>query len=191
MAERACSARQFADIHACAQDALGTIDASTVRTMTRTSEGSEAAHHATPDAAAELRRIELVQAERKGEALAHPEASVRPEALGVMSGMAAGAATGALAGPPGMVAGAVLGTALGAVAGVLWREREEEDRAVDERLDKDIGVIDGSLGEASRNQPSTRIGAFSAAAMGAGGGAGSADDSAQSDGGPMTSPHEE
>ena len=140
----------------------------------------------THDPSAELSRLELIEAEAKAEELAHPEASVRPEALGVMTGMAAGAATGALAGPPGMIAGAVLGTALGAVAGALWREREEEDRAFDEKLDKEIGVIDGKIGEAPPDLPPARIGAFSAAAMGAGG---AGEDGESQDAGPMPSLH--
>lgn len=139
------------------------------------------------DPSTDLRTLDLIEAEVKAEKLAHPEPAVRPEALGVMTGMAAGAATGALAGPPGIVAGAVLGTALGAVAGALWREREEEDRAFEEKLDKDIGIIDGKIGEAPPNLPPAKIGAFSAAAMGAG--RAGEDAGEATDAGPMSSPH--
>jgi hypothetical protein len=136
----------------------------------------------------ELHRRDVNEAARKGDALAHPEGTVPAEALGVVSGLAAGAATGAIAGPPGLIAGAVIGTALGIAAGALWREREEEHRQIDARLDKEIGVTGGSIGEASPFAPKAQIGAFSAAAMGERATGATARDSASPESGPMPSP---
>jgi hypothetical protein len=138
----------------------------------------------------ELHRREIQEAVRKGDDLAHPSSHVPPEAMGVVSGLAAGAATGAIAGPPGLIAGAVIGTALGIAAGALWREREEEARRIDARLDKEIGVTGGSIGEASPFAPKARIGAFSAAAMGERATGATARDSAPPESGPMPSPQD-
>lgn len=139
----------------------------------------------------ELRRRELVEAARKADALGHPDAIVAPEAVGVVSGLAAGAATGAIAGPPGLIAGAVIGTALGIAAGALWRERDEERRRIDARLDREIGVSDGSIGEASPFAPKAKIGAFSAACMGERATGATARDSAPPESGPFPALHDE
>ena len=101
-----------------------------------------------------------------------PPPSSAPMAMEVLSGMAAGAALGAIAGPPGMIAGAVLGSAVGAAAAIALGAQSVEDQQRDDDLDRDIGVIDGDLGAAAANQPPTTRGAFSAASMGVGSGAG-------------------
>jgi hypothetical protein len=69
-----------------------------------------------------------------------------PVALEILSGVAAGAVTGAVAGPPGIVAGAVLGGMAGAAAVVALDEAAAMNRAKDEQLDEDIGVVGGDLG---------------------------------------------
>lgn len=95
-----------------------------------------------------------------------PAPSSAPFALEVLAGMAAGAATGAIAGPPGMIAGALLGSAVGAAASIALDAQNAEETQTNEQLDRDIGVIDGSIGGASPNQPPITRGTFSAAAMG-------------------------
>lgn len=95
-----------------------------------------------------------------------PPPSSAPIAAGVLSGMAAGAAVGAIAGPPGILAGAVIGSAIGAAASIALDVQSVEDMRNDEALDREIGVIDGHLGEAPPNQPPAVRGTFSAASMG-------------------------
>ncbi|HZF51079.1 MAG TPA: hypothetical protein VE093_20615 [Polyangiaceae bacterium] len=95
-----------------------------------------------------------------------PPPSSATVALEVLAGMAAGAVTGAIAGPPGMIAGAVLGSAMGAAAGIALDAQNLEESRKDEELDRDIGVVDGNIGEASPNQPPITRGTFSAASMG-------------------------
>jgi hypothetical protein len=95
-----------------------------------------------------------------------PPPSSVPAALVVLSGMAAGAVTGALAGPGGMIAGAVIGSAIGAASSIALDADQVERDIKDEGLDRDIGVIDGHIGEASPDQPASVRGTFSAASMG-------------------------
>ncbi len=95
-----------------------------------------------------------------------PPPSSATVALEVIAGMAAGAITGAIAGPPGMIAGAVLGSAMGAAAGIALDAQNLEESRKDEELDRDIGVVGGTIGEASPNQPPITRGTFSAASMG-------------------------
>lgn len=80
--------------------------------------------------------------------------------------MAAGAVTGAIAGPPGMIAGAVLGSAMGAAAGIALDAQNLEESRKDEELDRDIGVVDGNIGEAAPNHPPVTRGTLSDASMG-------------------------
>lgn len=68
-------------------------------------------------------------------------------------GAGAGALTGAIAGPPGAAIGAVIGGAIGAAAGFAIDAEAHEKAAHDEKLDEDIGVIGGNLGEAAPGQP--------------------------------------
>lgn len=95
-----------------------------------------------------------------------PAPSSAPFALEVLAGMAAGAATGAIAGPPGMIAGALIGSAVGAAASIALDAQDTEESRTNEELDREIGVIDGSLGAAPPNQPPAVRGTFSVAAMG-------------------------
>jgi phage tail tape-measure protein len=81
--------------------------------------------------------------------LAHA-AEVAVEAL---VGAAAGAALGVLGGPPGMVAGAIIGGAVAGAAGEALHDQNIEKERADEQLDRDIGVTEGNLGEASPDQP--------------------------------------
>jgi hypothetical protein len=94
------------------------------------------------------------------------------EAAGALGGAAAGAAVGAIAGPPGAAAGVVLGAAA-AVLAERAAGREAEKRArEDARLDAEIGVSGGDLGAPNLRHPPARVGAYSAASSGAGGGRG-------------------
>jgi hypothetical protein len=90
-------------------------------------------------------------------------------AVEAMAGAAVGATMGILAGPPGMIAGAVLGGAVGAAAAGVLHEDKAHLAAVDEQLDRDIGVIGGNIGEASPDAPKSKLGAFHLASMGVGG----------------------
>lgn len=66
--------------------------------------------------------------------------------MGGTVGFAAGAAAGAIAGPIGVLLGSIIGALAGMVA---WWTIEESDRRRErqtERLDREIGVIDGDLG---------------------------------------------
>ncbi len=90
-------------------------------------------------------------------------------ALGVVTGAGLGALAG---GPPGAIAGAVIGAAIGAASGWAADEDVADKAEIDEGLDKEIGVTQGSIGAANPQQPPLRVGAFSAASSGAGGEAG-------------------
>jgi hypothetical protein len=83
-------------------------------------------------------------------------------------GAAAGAALGAMAGPPGAVAGALIGAIVGTAAGLASERGAAQGERENEVLDKEIGVIGGSMGAASPDQPPARIGAFSVGSMGVG-----------------------
>jgi phage tail tape-measure protein len=93
-------------------------------------------------------------------------AEIAAEAL---AGAAAGAALGVLGGPPGMVAGAVIGGAVAAAVGATLHEELTYDRDEDARLDREIGVYGGKLGEAPPDAPKSQRGVFHAASMGVGG----------------------
>lgn len=87
---------------------------------------------------------------------------------GAAGGAAAGAVIGAVAGPAGAAIGAVLGGATGAVAEALVERDAETARSRSAKLDKEIGVTEGDLGAPNLKHPPARVGAFSAAASGAG-----------------------
>jgi hypothetical protein len=107
------------------------------------------------------------------------------EAEGVASGAIAGAVVGAAAGPPGVVAGAVLGGAAGAAAARALENDEARHSARTRELDEEIGVMGGDLGAPNLKHPPARIGAYSLASAGAGGGASSDDEPAE---GPIATP---
>jgi uncharacterized membrane protein len=94
--------------------------------------------------------------------------SVAEVAMDALAAAIAGAATGVLAGPPGIVAGAVIGGAIGAAARVAVHDTRIEHNAKEEKLDRDIGVIGGNIGEARADAPPARRGTFSASSLGLG-----------------------
>jgi len=116
----------------------------------------------------EYTKEELDEAEHRIQEMTRPS-SIPPRTVEAL-GAAAGAVVGAVAGPVGAIAGAVIGGAVGAVAGGALMEEAEERHHHDEELDEEIGVIGGNIGEAPPDQPPARIGAFSRASLGAGGG---------------------
>ena len=125
---------------------------------------------------------EADEAAHKIEEMTSSPTSVNTSAGGLVGGLAIGATVGSVAGPPGAIVGAIVGSVIGAGAGLVWGEMQDGEELKDERLDREIGVTDGNLGSARPNQPKARIGAFSAASMGAGGG-----DSGETADGPMPS----
>jgi nucleotide-binding universal stress UspA family protein len=70
-----------------------------------------------------------------------------------ISGAVAGAVTGSIAGPSGAAAGAIIGTAVGKTLD----NEDERKHERDEELDRQIGVSQGDLGAAPRNQPPVRV----------------------------------
>lgn len=71
----------------------------------------------------------------------------------IAAGAGAGAVAGSVAGPPGAAIGALIGGAIGAAAGFAIDAEAHEKAAHDEKLDVEIGVIGGNLGEAPPGQP--------------------------------------
>jgi hypothetical protein len=90
------------------------------------------------------------------------------EAAAAVPGGLGGAAVGAFAGPVGAVVGAAIGAMAGAAAGKVASDVREVERAREERLDEEIGVMHGSIGAAPKGQPPAQIGAYSAGSAGAG-----------------------
>jgi hypothetical protein len=95
------------------------------------------------------------------------KAHVIREAEGVASGAAAGAILGAGAGPAGIVAGALIGGAAGAVAASALEKDAARKAARTRELDEQIGVTGGDLGAPNLKHPPARVGAYSAASVGA------------------------
>jgi hypothetical protein len=92
-------------------------------------------------------------------------------ALGVEFGVIfalAGTVLGAMAGPPGLVGGAIVGGVLGMFTALAYGSQAERHAAHDARLDADLGISEGDIGAPNLPHDPARIGAFSAAAMGAG-----------------------
>ena len=107
------------------------------------------------------------------------------DAEGAASGAVVGAAVGAMAGPAGVVAGAIIGAAAGALAVEAMGTESDRRAAHNAELDEGIGVMGGDLGAPNLKHPPAKVGASSAAAVGAG--ATSADEPAE---GPMQPPEE-
>jgi len=107
-----------------------------------------------------------VAAERvlREESAAEP---VAVEAAAVV-GAAAGALVGAIAGAPGIAIGAILGGAAGAAAAIATECGEREKQAHEDQLDRDIGVIGGTIGDPSLEHPPPSHGLFHAATLGVG-----------------------
>lgn len=85
-------------------------------------------------------------------------------------GAAVGATVGMIAGPVGAAAGAAIGGVAAALAEAVAEADDERAAARDAELDDEIGVTSGEIGAPNLKHPPAKIGAFSAAAMGAGGG---------------------
>lgn len=77
-----------------------------------------------------------------------------PQRAATVASVASGAVTGALigffagAGAIGVVVGGALGAAAGGGVGKYVRERSKRERAHDEVLDREIGVMGGDIGAA-------------------------------------------
>jgi hypothetical protein len=103
-------------------------------------------------------------------------------AVGAVAGAGFG---GIFAGPAGAAAGAVVGAAMGAATGWAVEMRAKDEAVRDQRLDREIGVVDGDIGAPNLQHPPVRIGAFSREVSGAG----SAAETPQAEG-PMPAPPE-
>ncbi len=79
-----------------------------------------------------------------------------------------GCVTGAIAGFVGAVFGACFGAFVGLLAGVIANREEVRSARHTAKLDREIGIIDGTLGTRWVRHMPARIGAFS---MGSAGGA--------------------
>jgi hypothetical protein len=90
------------------------------------------------------------------------------ETATTLMGMFAGAAAGAIAGPAGLLVGALLGAAAGAAMGVAADRDEQRAAQRDEELDQDLGIEGGDIGVPNLKHPPPKVGAYSAAAAGAG-----------------------
>jgi len=89
------------------------------------------------------------------------------ELAGTLAGEVAGAIVGSMAGPPGAVAGMVMGAATGALVGEVLDRDAERKQSHDQQLDDEIGVTSGDLGAPNLAHPPAKVGAFSAASVGA------------------------
>jgi hypothetical protein len=104
-----------------------------------------------------------------------PEAQARKkeltrEAAGAVAGATVGATLGAMAGPPGIAAGAAIGAVAGAMAESAVGRARDKTAKDDAQLDAEIGVSGGDLGAPNLLHPPARVGAYSSASVGAGGG---------------------
>ncbi|MEO8798000.1 MAG: hypothetical protein ABI551_08960 [Polyangiaceae bacterium] len=115
------------------------------------------------DDAATAKQLAKTRKERKD------EKRTENVGAGAVSGAIAGAVAGILAGPVGAIAGAAIGGAAGAAAGVALSNEGEREAVEEEKLDREIGVTGGSLGDPSLTHPPAKVGAFSRAATGSSG----------------------
>jgi hypothetical protein len=97
----------------------------------------------------------------------HPAAATA--AFGAVLGALAGIGLGAVEGPSGMVIGGVLGIIGGAGLADVLSKFHDLESAHEQRVDADIGVLDGHLGSAPPDQPPAFIGAYSSGAAGSAG----------------------
>ena len=105
-------------------------------------------------------------AEMRAKELTRP--SVAPVIADVLAGLAAGAVSGLVAGPAGLVVGAALGSALGLSAGLGLEFARVIAKEHDERLDRDLGVLDGEVGAgrgAALEYPPAILGLYSAGSV--------------------------
>ena len=75
------------------------------------------------------------------------------EAEAGIAGALAGAVYGAIAGPAGAVAGAVIGSAIGALAAVAVEKNVADRNALEEELDRTIGIDGGEIGAPNLAHP--------------------------------------
>lgn len=92
--------------------------------------------------------------------------------VGAFAGAAVGAATGSMAGISGAVFGALTGSVIGAIASAAIERAIETDAAKARRLDEETGVLGGEMGAPNLDHPPAKMGLYSAASAGLGGGAG-------------------
>ncbi|MEJ7734086.1 MAG: hypothetical protein WKG00_33440 [Polyangiaceae bacterium] len=103
--------------------------------------------------AARLSESPMSAARRAPELRAEAEAAGVPPSFrigmpaGAAAGAMAGAAVGIIAGPIGVAAGAAIGGVVGAVAGAIDGERQTAVVLADDALDREIGVVGGSIGD--------------------------------------------
>jgi hypothetical protein len=71
-----------------------------------------------------------------------------------------------MGGPVGLVVGALLGGAAGVALSIAHRREDRERSRRDEAIDREIGVIDGSLGASNLHHAPARFGAYSPASLG-------------------------
>jgi hypothetical protein len=84
-------------------------------------------------------------------------------------GAAVGAVVGMIGGPIGAAAGAAVGGAAAALAEAMVEQHDEQTRDRNDELDEIIGVTAGEIGAPNLKHPPAKVGAYSAAAMGAAG----------------------
>lgn len=89
-----------------------------------------------------------------------------PAAFGAVIGALGGMALGVLAGPSGLLIGGLLGALGGAGIGDALSTIQDHASLHEERVDEELGIIDGNLGAASPDQPPAWIGAYSAGSAG-------------------------
>jgi hypothetical protein len=104
-------------------------------------------------------------------------------AVGALAGAGFG---GLFAGPFGAAAGAVVGAAMGAATGWAVEQHPKDEALHDQKLDREMGVIDGDIGAPGLKHPYTGPVALSREAAGVGGGG-----EPQQAAGPMQAPPDE
>lgn len=94
--------------------------------------------------------------------------TVAPIAIAeVPLGVLAGASLGAFAGPVGALAGAIGGSIVGAVLAIGHNRQMHWDAEEEERIDRELGIIDGDIGAPNLSHPPPSIGGlYSATSMG-------------------------
>jgi phage tail tape-measure protein len=75
-----------------------------------------------------------------------PPSHTHGSEAGAIAGEVAGGVLGAVAGPAGAVAGMVIGAAAGALVGEVLDREAQRTHLHDEKLDEDLGVIEGDIG---------------------------------------------
>jgi hypothetical protein len=73
-------------------------------------------------------------------------------------GIMAGAALGAFAGPVGLIAGAIGGSVVGAVLAIGHNRQMHMEAMEEERIDRELGIIGGSVGAPNLRHPPPTVG---------------------------------